>query len=249
MITTKLIAHRGDNKHFPENSYKGIKAALQAGARYIEFDIQMTADRHFIVHHDANLKRTAKKDISVFSNNYEELRQFSIHESTRFSNKHYPTPLSLLTDILKLLKEYPDATAFVEIKTQSLKEWGKEVVLDTLLPLLAPYQSQCILISFNSLALRYAKQNSQFKIGWVIKNYNHHSHEKATALQPDFLICDYKKLPKNKELWKGRWEWMLYSINKPEVAYYYAQQGIQYIETDDIQQLLASPLLQRRKAA
>lgn len=249
MITTKLIAHRGDNKNYPENSYKGIKAALQAGARYIEFDIQMTADQQFIVHHDANLKRTAKKDISVFASNYEQLRQFSIHESTRFNNKHYPTPLSLLTDVLQLLNEYPDVTAFVEIKTQSLKEWGKEAVLDTLLPLLAPYQSQCVLISFSSLALHYAKQQSQLKTGWVIKNHNDNTQQKAIALQPDFLICDYKKIPKNHTLWKGRWEWMLYSINKPEVAYYYARQGIQYIETDDIQQLLASPLLQQRKAA
>jgi len=249
MIITKLIAHRGDNKNFPENSYKGIKAALQAGARYIEFDIQMTADQQFIVHHDADLKRTAKKDVSVFAHNYDALRKFSIHESTRFNNAHYPTPISLLSDILQLLKEYPDATAFVEIKTQSLKKWGKEAVMNALIPLLAPYQSQCVLISFNSLALHYAKQYSTLKTGWVIKKYNTKTHEKAKSLQADFLICDYKKLPKNKALWQGRWEWMLYSINKPETAFYYAQQGIRYIETDDIQQLLTSPLLQARRAA
>jgi glycerophosphoryl diester phosphodiesterase len=249
MIITKLIAHRGDNKNFPENSYKGIKAALQAGARYIEFDIQMTADQQFIVHHDADLKRTAKKDVSVFAHNYDDLRKFSIHESTRFNNAHYPTPISLLADILQLLKEYPDATAFVEIKTQSLKKWGKEAVMNALLPLLAPYQAQCVLISFNSLALHYAKQHSTLKTGWVIKKYNAKTHEKAENLHADFLICDYKKLPKNKIPWQGHWEWMLYSINEPETAFYYAQQGICYIETDDIQRLLASPLLQSRKAA
>jgi len=248
-MTTKLIAHRGDNKYFPENSYRGIKAALQAGAQYVEFDIQMTADQHFIVHHDADLNRTAKQDTSIFSNDYKQLKKFSVHEPTRFNNKHYPTPISLLTDILKLLREYPDATAFVEIKTQSLKEWGTEVVIDALLPLLAPYQKQCVLISFNSPALHYAQQKSKLKTGWVIKKHDDKTHEETKVLQPDFLISDYKKLPKNKIVWQGRWEWMLYSINEPELAFYYVQQGITYIETDDIRRLLASPLLQARKVA
>ena len=248
-MTPKLIAHRGDNKNFPENSLKGIEAALKAGAHFVEFDIQMTSDQQLIVHHDADLKRTAKKDISIFEHDYNALRQFSIHESTRFHNAHYPTPISLLTDVLHLLAQYPHATAFVEIKTQSLKHWGKKVVMDTLLPLLKPYASQCTVISFNSTALHYTKRHSNLTTGWVVKHYNEKSYQKADKLQPEFLICDYKKIPHDKILWKGDWKWMLYSIDNPEDVYLYAQLGIEFIETDDIQKLLASPLLQARKAA
>ena len=153
-ITPKLVAHRGDNKNFPENSYKGIESVLKAGVRLVEFDVQMTADRQFIVHHDADLKRTAKQDVSVFKHSFDELQKFSIHESTRFCNKHYPTPISLLSDVLALLQRYPNAKAFVEIKTQSLKHWGRDYVMDALLQLLKPYASQCVVICFNSLALR-----------------------------------------------------------------------------------------------
>lgn len=245
----KLVAHRGDNQNFPENSYKGIEASLKAGARFVEFDVQMTEDQQFIVHHDVDLKRTARQDVSVFAHSYEELKNFSIHESTRFNNKHYPTPISLLSDVLVLLRKYPAATAFVEVKTQSLKQWGKEKVMDALLDLLKPYQSQCVVISFNSPSLHYVKQHSELSVGWVVKDYNNKSLDKAKKLEPDFLICDYKKVPDDEAPWAGSWKWMLYSINNPEVASYYAQLGIEFIETDDIQKLLVSSLLQRERVA
>ncbi|MCK5918948.1 MAG: hypothetical protein KAG34_11000 [Cocleimonas sp.] len=243
----KLVAHRGDNKNFPENSYKGIKSALKAGVGFVEFDVQMTGDKQFIVHHDADLNRTAKQDVSVFDHSYDELRQFSIHESTRFNNKHYPTPISLLSDVLMLLQQYPNAKAFVEVKTQSLKHWGKECVMNALLRQLEPFASQCIIISFNSLALRYAQQKSEMAVGWVVKFYNKKSQANAIAFKPDFLICDYKKIPVEKELWSGDWKWMLYSINNPETVLSYVQRGIEFIETDDVHYLFSS-LLQESAA-
>ncbi|MCK5812996.1 MAG: hypothetical protein KAH03_02010 [Cocleimonas sp.] len=248
-ITPKLVAHRGDNKNFPENSYKGIESVLKAGVQFVEFDVQMTADQQFIVHHDADLKRTAKQDISVFDHSYNELRKFSIHESTRFNNRHYPTPISLLSEVLALLQRYPSTKAFVEIKVQSLKQWGLEFVMETLLTLLKPYASQCVIISFNSLALRYAQKHSDIAVGWVVKYYNKKSQDKATAFNPDFLICDYKKITAEKTLWPGDWKWMLYSVNNPEVAFWYAYTGVDFIETDEIHELLASPLLKDVKVA
>ena len=248
LMTPTLVAHRGDNKNFPENSYKGIESVLKAGVGFVEFDIHMTADQQFIVHHDADLNRTAKQDVSVFDHSYDELRQFSIHESTRFNNKHYPTPISLLSDVLTLLQQYPNAKAFVEIKTQSLKHWGKEVVMEALLRQLKPYAAQCIIISFNSLALRYVQQKSEMVVGWVIKYYNKKSQANALAFTPDFLICDYKKIPTEKALWNGEWKWMLYSINTPETALSYWQRGIEFIETDNIHELQSS-LLQQNKVA
>lgn len=249
IIIPEFVAHRGDNKHYPENSYKGIEAALKAGAKYVEFDVQMTADLQFIVHHDADLKRTAHQDVSIFSHSYDELRKFSIHESTRFSHRHYPTPISLLTEILQLLAQYPNTTAFIEVKVQSLKQWGKEKVMDALLSLLKSYQGKHVVISFSALALHYLKQYSDLAVGWVIKDYTKKSYDKAVALKPEFLICDYKKITQDKAPWQGSWEWMLYSINNPSDAFYYAQLGVELIETDDIQMLLSSSHLEESRVA
>ena len=41
----ELIAHRGNAAEFPENTLPAIRSALDLGVRYVEFDVQMSADR------------------------------------------------------------------------------------------------------------------------------------------------------------------------------------------------------------
>ena len=38
----RLIAHRGYAARYPENTRESLAAAVEAGARYIEFDVQLT---------------------------------------------------------------------------------------------------------------------------------------------------------------------------------------------------------------
>lgn len=49
------IAHRGFTQVFPDNTIEAFRAALEIGVDGIEFDVQETADRRFIVHHDNEL--------------------------------------------------------------------------------------------------------------------------------------------------------------------------------------------------
>ena len=53
-----LIAHRGYPAYYPENTLVGLEAALKAGADFLEFDVQLSADRVPLLLHDENLKRT-----------------------------------------------------------------------------------------------------------------------------------------------------------------------------------------------
>ena len=59
-VKTKCIAHRGNNKHFLENSYSSIKSAASLRVDGIEIDVRHTKDGVPILVHDRNLKRTAK---------------------------------------------------------------------------------------------------------------------------------------------------------------------------------------------
>jgi len=52
IIKTKLIAHRGDTKNYPENTLSAFKAALENGADAIELDLHLTSDGELIIHHD-----------------------------------------------------------------------------------------------------------------------------------------------------------------------------------------------------
>lgn len=53
-----IVAHRGAATERPENTLAAFDAALDAGAKAVEFDVRVTADGRAVVIHDAALDRT-----------------------------------------------------------------------------------------------------------------------------------------------------------------------------------------------
>jgi glycerophosphoryl diester phosphodiesterase len=54
-----LVAHRGLQSRFPENTLLALKKAIDMGAKYIELDIQFSNDCLPIIYHDHNLQRVS----------------------------------------------------------------------------------------------------------------------------------------------------------------------------------------------
>lgn len=52
------VAHRGDSRHYPENTLPAFAAAVNLGAPMQEFDVQVTADGTLVCLHDETLDRT-----------------------------------------------------------------------------------------------------------------------------------------------------------------------------------------------
>ena len=234
MESNKLVAHRGDNTHYPENTYASIKAALDAGAFFVELDIQMNASQSLIVFHDDDFKRMAGIEKSVFETSDAEMQIISIHQPDKFGDKHYPTRVSFLTDVLNLLKEYPQAKMFVEVKQQSIDHWGIEIVMQKLMECLEDFEQQAIVISFNREVLTVTQDKSTLKTGLVFNQYKQKHQDAALKIMPDYMICPYQILPKQK-VWQGNWQWMVYSVNAMKLAKDLLNRGdIELIETDDI---------------
>lgn len=244
MNSKRLVAHRGDNKNHPENSYAAFEAALKAGALYIEFDIQMNADGSLLVFHDIDFKRVGNNDTSIFETTDKQLKELSAHEPDRFGDKHFPTPVLYLDDLITLLKQYPKVNAFVEIKRESLVYWGLSEIIDKVLIALDDVKEQATIISFSSSALKYVQQHSKFRIGLVFYQYNDLTYNLANILQPDFLICAYTVFPEKNNLWQGNWQWVVYSINDSTVMQQVAKRDeITLIETDSISSMLKEAIL------
>ncbi len=237
-----LIAHRGYMEKFPENTLSAIRAALDAGACMVEFDVQMDANAQLVVLHDDNFKRTADIPLSLFEQ--QDYTRISVHEPKRLAEAFNPEPVPMLAQVVELLLHYPDATAFVEIKDESLNQWGMENVVDEMLSCIEPVKQQCVIIADSLNALLYTRQKSNNKIGWVIHHYDRIHRELADNHAPEFLICNYKRI--SGDPWPGSWQWMLYDISNPELAMKWAQKGVELIETRDIGGMLQHPQLQQR---
>ena len=241
MIPT-LVAHRGYMERYPENTLSSIEAALQAGACMVEFDVQMDVDGQLLLLHDDNFMRTAGSDTRLFSTT--DYHQISVHEPARLGDAFRPEPVPALTQVMKLLLRYPRATAFVEIKDESLEHWGLERVMDELLSCIEPAKHQCVVIADSLEALIYARKQADIPIGWVIHRYDAEHHRLADSHAPEYLICNYRRIV--GDLWRGGWRWMLYDISDPELALKWAKQGSELIETRDIGGMLQHPILQQR---
>ncbi|MBT8129938.1 MAG: hypothetical protein KJP10_08085 [Gammaproteobacteria bacterium] len=237
-----LVAHRGYMEKYPENSLSAIRAALDAGACMIEFDVQMDAGGRLVLLHDDNFRRTAGIAASVFE--LDDVTQISVHEPQRFGDSFQPEPVPELVQVIACLLEFPAATAFVEIKDESLQRWGVDKVVDQTLSTVAAARQQCVIISDNLDALLYVRARSDYRIGWIIHRYNDASYKLARQHQPEFMLCNYRRI-KNTP-WPGNWQWMLYDISDPELAMVWANKGVELIETRDIGALLQHPQLKQR---
>ncbi len=54
----RIIAHRGAKANAPENTIAAFRRAHEEGARWVEFDVQLSADGQPVVIHDHTLERT-----------------------------------------------------------------------------------------------------------------------------------------------------------------------------------------------
>lgn len=246
MDLPKLIAHRGYSSRYPENTLLSIEAAFNVGATYIEFDLQMMADNEFILMHDANLQRSSGVNKSVFSLTRQTVKNFQANYDSLFPGHFSGIKIPLLENALSLIKQYPEATVLVEVKEESIEEFGAEVVMQKLLPILKEIKDRCYIISFSDSVIEYVKSHSDFLCGYVLHKYSETFRENAARLKPDLLICNYRKLPEldadgilpADALWPGDWQWALYLIDNAELALNYARNGVTFIETNHIELLL-----------
>ena len=149
-----------------------------------------------------------------------------------------------LADFVALLQQWPQARAFVEFKRESLQAFGIQTVLDTVLDSLAPVLDQCILISFDDAVLAAARRRQHIEIGWVLPEWSDASAATATALAPDYLFCNRKRLPPVPEpLWPGPWQWVVYAVNDAGEIEAFLARGFRLVETNCISRLLGDPEL------
>ncbi len=92
-----VIAHRGASGYLPEHTLEAYALAYAMGADYIEQDVVLTKDKHFVCSHDIHLESTTdveqqfpdrkRKDGRWYAADFTlaEIKQLNVHE--RLSNR------------------------------------------------------------------------------------------------------------------------------------------------------------------
>jgi len=243
-MKSSLIAHRGDPLVYPENSLPGYAAALQAGACYVETDVQITADGVPVLSHDPSLLKITGKELKVTAARYAKIRTLPAAYASRFGDAHGDLRIARLDEFSTLLKAWPQARAFIEIKRDSIDAFGAARVIDIVMEALSGIENQCIIISFEYHALLECRNITTLPIGWVLPGWTAASESLAAKLQPDYLFCNKKRLPHaDGQLWQGPWQWVVYTVNEPGDVITFRERGFDLVETDVITRLLSDEKL------
>lgn len=222
----QLVAHRGQAATHPENTLTALQAAIDAGATWIEVDLQVSADGVPVLHHDGTLERLAG-------------RPEAVHELTAAQLAEVELPgcggIPTLDACLDLLDAHPHVTCFLEIKRESLHALGADLV-ENLLDVIASHDaSRHPVISFDRTVVERTRGRLQCPIGFILEDATDASHRYCQSLEPEYVFCNVSRAP--VPLWPGSWDWALYEVIDADLARELAARGAAFIETMDYQRL------------
>jgi len=242
-MATKLVAHRGNPARFPDNSLAGIHSAFEAGARFVEVDVQLTADLKAVLFHDRNLQRICGTYGSVHQFSLHELGELEATEAVKFGAKYSGTRMATLVELVQFLRQRPDMRVFVELKRVSIEQFGADAVWQAVAQHLRPISKQAIIISFNREILLLARK-AGWPVGMVLENWRQRRNSGIKQLGPAFIFIDIDKLPASGALSVEDAEIVVYDVVDPGLAKMLIGRGAGLVETFDICGMLAA--LQRQ---
>jgi len=184
-VADRLVAHRGYPRHYPENTLPGIEAAIQAGAKYIEVDVQLSAEGVAVLFHDRDLQRLCQQPNAIHDYYWSELKTFRIEEES----------IATLQQLTELLSQHSQVMVFIELKRISLAQFGEEVMLAKVFADLQPVLSQCVMISYSLPVLAQVRKQSRQPIAVVADDWYELKQSPLQILQPEYLFCDIQGLP------------------------------------------------------
>lgn len=128
-----LIAHRGANTFFHENTLEAFEKAIQLNADMIELDVRRIQNNLFVVYHDECIDEKPVKDLT-----YEDI--------CRVTRLKIPT----LEDVLKMTRSR------IKLDIELKEEGYEKEVINLILKLLE--EDEFVITSFNENSLKIIKE-------------------------------------------------------------------------------------------
>src|SRR5271165_3166462 len=118
------IAHRGASGYAPENTLAAFRRATALGVTFIETDLHLTRDAHFVALHDETVDRTTTGQGPIQTLTLAEVRRLDAGSwfGSEFMGERVPT----LVEILEFARKH-DVVFYLELKPSGF--WGGEHAL------------------------------------------------------------------------------------------------------------------------
>lgn len=216
----QIIAHRGACAYAPENTLAAMRKAHALGARWVEFDVMLTADGEAIIMHDETLARTTNGGNREVANTlYSDIAK--LDAGSWFGNEYAGEPVPTLIELLDLLKKLkmninleikPTPEKEIETAEKSLALIKQYWPIDEYPPMISS-QSEICLRTVHELAPEYC-------LGMVIHQWDEPWQKWLSDYACQSVSVNHSILsPESVEDLKKRVKFVLaYTVNDPVVA-------------------------------
>ena len=236
MLKPIFIAHRGYAAAYPENTLIALDAARQAGTRFVEVDIQLSADHVPVLFHDRDLQRLCQQPGAIHDYTFAQLEEFNVTDAEKFSDQYATNKITSLQIFIDYLKEHPELNAFIELKRSMIEVFGEELVLKILLSLFDGMKEQISFISYNQTILKTIHTSTEYKTGIVVDEWS--EYKKDADWHSEWLFCSASGLPENNAELKIKSQIAIFEVGNIGLAKHLLARGIRHLETFRIKEML-----------
>lgn len=230
-----LIGHRGARRQAPENTLVGFERAAELGARWVEFDVKLTADERLILMHDETLQRTTNGTGAVADTNWDTIRVLDAGAwfDAQFAGERVP----LLSEALAKLAEL-GLGANIEIKPcPGREQLTGRAVAQQVLGCWPDELPPPVLSSFKAASLDAARDAApELLRGLLVGDLPRDWQERMTTLGCATLHVGQRELDRSQvdAVKAAGVPLMAWTVNEPERARELWSWGVDAIATDDL---------------
>lgn len=236
MTTHRLVGHRGHPARHPENSIAGLQSAVDAGARFVEIDLQCSADDTLWLFHDPQLARLTGRPGAIERTTDERLSSLRLLAPPGAATE----PLARLSDFSTWLATTPpDLFAFVEVKPEVVARLGAAAALEAVRADLGLNAARCAIISFALPLLAETRERCELPIAPILESWDQVTSTELTSLEPEFVFVNLKHVPSGP-FPAVPWDWIVYETVDPRVAADFLERGARLVETFDYPMMSAA---------
>jgi len=231
------IAHRGASGYAPENTLAAYRRAVAQGVTFIETDLHLTRDAHFIALHDETVERTTNGQGAVHQMTLAELRRLDAGSwfASEFMSERIPT----LEEILEFAKKN-DVVFYLELKPNGF--WGGEHALISALRS-ANEIARSVVISFDPAILASLRKiEPTLMTGLLYDGSSEKPFEKALEIGARQLVARGDLISPNllQQAHKQDLQVVCWTVNSPAHMRMLAAAGVDGIMTDYPDRLLTA---------
>ena len=221
-----ITAHRGAKAVAPENTMAAFKAAMDAGADFIELDVQRTKDGQVVVLHDADFMRMGGDPRRVADLTAAEVAGIDIgrKRGPQFVGEHAPT----LQEVIDLVRGKTKIN--IELKYNVPDPGLAPAVVELLVR--EDFIDQVVITSLDYAALKQVRSiEPRLKTGHIVTA----AVGDVLRTEADFLSLNSAKATSSlvRRARAGGKDVAAWTVNDPEVMLRMIERGVDNIITDD----------------